>query len=491
MRFSTLLEEAGLKPKACVGDADITTICANSRKCSEKPGTLFVAIDGTSVNGHKFIPEACASGAAAVVCRDSAGVPSGMPYAIVDDTREAAGLLAQAIYGWPARKLTCIAITGTNGKSTTAHIIFKTLNDMGIPAGMLGTITYETGARSIQARMTSPDAIYLAEMMAEMVQSGLTHMVMETSSHAIDQKRIAGLQFQAAVFTNLTGDHLDYHLTMEEYFNAKAKLFENLSPDAFAVINRDDKYSEQLAQRTRAKILWYGLNPLADIRGLIKTIDADGTNFELTANDRTTDVHTPLIGRHNVFNILAAIGAIQAIGIDPQHSIEKIASVRNIPGRLQRIETQADYKVFVDYAHTDDALANVLSALRPITPKRIIVVFGCGGDRDKTKRPRMAKVAQEYADVIVVTSDNPRSEEPLDIIRDITAGFDQGHLSRVQIYPDRKQAIEQAINFADNGDIVLIAGKGHENYQIIKGLRNHFDDVEVAGAAVNMREKEQ
>lgn len=491
MRFSTLLEEAGLKPKACVGEADVTAICANSRKCSENPGkSLFVAIDGTHANGHSFIPDACSNGAAAVICSNPANIPAGVPYAVVDDTREAIGLLAQALYGWPARKLTCIGITGTNGKSTTAHIIFKALNDMGIRTGMFGTITYETGLRSVQARMTSPDPTDLAEMMAEMVGAGLTHMVMEVSSHAIDQKRAAGLTFKAAIFTNLTGDHLDYHVTMEEYFNAKARLFEALASDAYAIINRDDKYSEQLAQRTKAKVIWYGLNPLADIRGLIKTIDADGTNFDLTVNDRTTEIHTPLIGRHNVFNILAAVGALQAIGIDPQNAIEKIAAVRNIPGRLQRIVTKGNYKVFIDYAHTDDAMANVLSALRPITPNRIIVVFGCGGDRDKTKRPRMAKVAQEYADVIVVTSDNPRSEEPQTIINDIMTGFDQEHFNRVQIYLDRKQAIEQAINFADNGDIILIAGKGHENYQIIKGLRNHFDDVEVAQAAVNLRETE-
>ena len=487
MLFSELLELAGMRPSAREGEAEVAAVCCDSRKCNSK--SVFVAVDGTNLNGHDYIPQAIANGAAAVVCRNPENIPQGTTFAVVDDTHLAVALLAQAVKGWPVKKLRNIGVTGTNGKSTIANLLHAALNSMNVPTGKIGTITYETGRRTIVARMTSPGPLELADLTAEMVDAGMENLVMEVSSHAIDQQRIAGIDFDAAIFTNLTGDHLDYHKTMEEYFNVKARLFENLRPDAAAIINRDDPKADELADHTDAKITFYGLNPLSDVRGCIRNIDADGTNFELFIDgDKFCDAHTPLIGRHNIFNILAAVAICRAIGLDLNAAVDAICRVSAVPGRLQRVPTDENYYVFVDYAHTDDALSNVLGALRPITPGDIIVVFGCGGDRDRTKRPRMANVAQNCADRIIVTSDNPRNEDPKRIIDDIMTGFDADVLNRVAVHPDRKTAIFAAVAQAGEGDVVIIAGKGHENYQIVKGLRNHFDDVEQAQAAIAQRQ---
>jgi UDP-N-acetylmuramoyl-L-alanyl-D-glutamate--2,6-diaminopimelate ligase len=484
MRLGELLLSAGLTVRKCHGDADVTDVVADSRRC--RAGSCFVAVHGTAQDGNRFIPAALAGGAVAVVGQDEAVLAScgAAAWAAVEDARLAVAHLAQAIRGWPARRMICIGITGTNGKTTTAHLIREILIDAGYRPAMLGTITYETGQRKIEAATTTPDPITLADLMAEMVADGRTHLVMETSSHALDQRRTAGLEFRVGVFTNLTGDHQDYHGNMPAYLAAKRRLFEGLPAEAVAVVNRDDPAGEAIASGTAAKVCWYGLSPAADLWATIDRADASGTDFTFVQGQRRLKATTPLIGRHNVYNSLAAAAACEALGVDLGATAATLARFQRVAGRLQRVEAAAPFAVFVDYAHTDDALSNVLSALRPLTRGRLILVFGCGGDRDRTKRPRMAKVAEELADVVVITSDNPRSEPPEAIIEESLAGLTAAGRQRIVVEPDRRAAIGRAIAQAQPGDIVLIAGKGHENYQEVCGVKSHFDDVEVAAQAI-------
>jgi UDP-N-acetylmuramoyl-L-alanyl-D-glutamate--2,6-diaminopimelate ligase len=484
MRLSELLQSAGLKVRKCHGEADVTDVVADSRRC--RAGSCFVAVHGTAQDGSRFIPAALAGGATAVVGQDElalSGSTAGA-WAVVDDTRQAVAYLAQAIRGWPARKMICVGITGTNGKTTTAHLIREILIDAGHRPAMLGTITYETGQRKIEAATTTPDPITLADLMAEMVADGRTHLVMETSSHALDQRRTAGLEFRVGVFTNLTGDHQDYHGDMASYLAAKRRLFESLPLGAVAVVNRDDPAGAAIAAGTAARVCWYGLSPAADLWATIDRADASGTDFTFVRDQSRLKATTPLIGRHNVYNCLSAAAACEALGVGLGATAATQARFRLVAGRLQRVEAKAPFTVFVDYAHTDDALSNVLNALRPLTRGRLILVFGCGGDRDRTKRPRMAHVAEELADAIVITSDNPRSEQPEAIIKEILAGLSPAGRGRVAVEPDRRAAIERAISQARQGDIVLIAGKGHENYQIVGTVKSHFDDVETAAQAI-------
>lgn len=486
MRFSNLLAQAGLKAATLKGDAEVIDVVADSRRC--RAGSCFVAVRGNAADGHGFIQAAVAAGAGAVVCEDAAGVPPDVATAVVADTRLAVARLSQASRGWPGRKLTCLAVTGTNGKSTVAHLVREILLAAGFSPALLGTITYETGKRSIAAVNTTPDPVILAELMDEMVTDGRTHLVMETSSHAMDQRRTEGLEFRVAIFTNLSGDHLDYHGTMEAYARAKERLFAGLAPDALAVINRDDQAGEQMASASPGPVCWYGLSPAADIWATIDRIDAGGTDFTIVRGERRIAVRTPLIGRHNIYNCLAAVGACsQGLGLDMETVARTLETVRNVPGRLQRVEVDAPFSVFVDYAHTDDALVNVLNALRPVTRNKLTVVFGCGGDRDRTKRPRMGAVAEKHADQIIITSDNPRSEDPAAIIEEIRAGLGSAGAGKVAVECDRAAAIGLAIEGAAAGDVVLIAGKGHENYQVIGDKRIHFDDVEVAADMMRRR----
>ncbi|MBS3821202.1 MAG: UDP-N-acetylmuramoyl-L-alanyl-D-glutamate--2,6-diaminopimelate ligase [Planctomycetes bacterium] len=485
MRFSQLLEQSGLAAEPRDGDVDITAVCADSRRCTE--GSVFLALRGTTQDAHLFIPQAIDAGAVAVVADDPATVPNGTPHAIAPDTREALGRLAQAIHGWPARKLTCIGVTGTNGKSTVTHLLRRMLERVGRSAAMLGTISYETGGRSIPAVMTTPEATVIAEMMAEMVDAGVTYCVMEVSSHALDQKRTAGIDFQAAIFTNLTGDHLDYHGTMEDYFAAKRELFSGLADDGVAVINRDDEWGGRLAEDTPARVVWYGLSEASDVYGRVDHIDVDGTVLQVHVGDETCPVRSRLIGRHNVYNALAAAATVDALGADAVEALTTLEDVDAVPGRLQRVRAEAGWDVFIDYAHTDDALANVLSSLRPLTRGRLIVVFGCGGDRDRRKRPRMARIAEELADCIVITSDNPRNEDPRAIIADVVAGLSPAAAAKADVIVERREAIGRAIEMAGEGDVVLIAGKGHETYQLARGERTHFDDAEIAAECIAAR----
>ena len=480
MRFSELCASALGDDVRPIGQAEVRRVVLDSRRA--QPGDCFVAVRGTAADGHRYIAPAVAAGCTAVVCEEPSAVPEGVACAVVADARQAAGRLAQAIHHWPARRLKIVGVTGTNGKTTFTYLLRAILSAAGCRTGLVGTIAYETLDRSEPAGTTTPGPVELAEMMSRLLAAGGTHLVMELSSHALDQGRTAGIEPDVGVFTNLSGDHLDYHGTMERYLASKRRLFEELRPGAWAVLNRDDPRSEELASATRASVLWYGLSPAADVYGRIGSLEISGSRFALCRERTEVGVRTPLIGRHNVVNCLAAAAAASVLGVDLQTVAAALARFTHVPGRLQRVEGAAGgFEVLVDYAHTDDALHNVLSALRPVTRGRLIVVFGCGGDRDRSKRPRMARAAEMWADEIVVTSDNPRSEPPEAIIEEILAGFSQAARAGAHVQPDRRRAIAQALRIARAGDVVLIAGKGHETYQVIGDRRVHFDDVETAG----------
>ncbi len=482
MQFSELLSKSELAPHQVQGDCDVQTVVFDSRKAA--PGVCFVAVKGWQMDGHDFIADAAARSCAAIICEDAANVPAGVPHVVVPDSHAALGKCAQAIRGWPTRKLTNIGITGTNGKSTTAWMIHQMLTSAGMQAAMLGTIAYETGARSVTACATTPDPVSLADMMAEMVGNGCTHLVMEVSSHALDQRRCEGVEFRAAVFTNLTGDHLDYHLNMDNYMLAKRKLFDSLGADATAIVNADDPYGRQMAAGVQGQILWYGLETDAGLTCDLGWSDREGSVGNVQYAGSSVEFASALPGRHNVLNCLAAIGVGVGLGIDLVTCVKGVSQVPSVPGRLQRVDVDAPYSVFVDYAHTDDALRNVLESMRAVVSGRLIVVFGCGGDRDRSKRPRMGAVAAELADSIVITSDNPRSEDPQAIIDEILAGIAPGDLCRCIVEPDRQKAITAACKLADKDDIVLLAGKGHESYQEVNGKRHDFDDAKVASEVV-------
>jgi UDP-N-acetylmuramoyl-L-alanyl-D-glutamate--2,6-diaminopimelate ligase len=486
MKLCDLLESAGLISGE-TSDVDIATVTADSREVT--PGSCYVAVCGVSVDGHAFIDAAVESGASAIVCQTIPRRRPSVPCIVADDTRIALGLLAQAFHGWPARQLTCIGITGTNGKTTIAHLIDSVLRGAGITTAMFGTISYHVAGEVIPAKTTTPDACQLAAMMARAVEGGASHLVMEVSSHALIQHRTAGMEFDVAVFTNLSGDHLDYHGSMDAYREAKAMLFASLARSAVAILNRDDPSSEAMAAVTGARIVWYGLSPAADVYARIREVTSQGSDFETITPTGAFSMHTPLIGRHNLFNTLAAFIACESVGVPRDEVVAQLRTVDCVPGRLEQVCSDAPFQVFVDYAHTDDALANVLGSLRPITQGHLIVVFGCGGDRDRTKRPRMARVARDLTDRMIVTTDNPRSEDPQQIVEDMLGPFDPMTRSRIVVELDRRQAIHRAIAGARAGDVVLIAGKGHETYQILGDVRTNFDDVAEANAALTQEQQ--
>ncbi len=445
-------------------------------------GGVFVALRGSAADGREYIGDAVARGALAIVGEDLERV-AGALTVNVRDARAALSMLALRWYGLGhdgCRGLKLAGVTGTNGKSTTAFMARAILRAAGIKCGMLGTVHYDLCGRSVAAPMTTPGPLELAAYLRECAEAGATAAVMEVSSHALDQKRTDGLRFAAAAFTNLTGDHLDYHGTFENYRTAKAHLFAGLDADAVALVNRDDPNHEAMLHDCRARVITYALDHEADITARISRSTSQGTYYRLRIDGRERVLENAIVGRHNVYNAMTAAGLALAIGADVDAIVAGLLSVRNIPGRLQRVPCESPADVFVDYAHTDDALRNVLSVLKPLTQRRLIVVFGCGGDRDRTKRPRMAQAVAEFADAILVTSDNPRTEDPQAIINEIVTGFDAAARRRVVVEPDRAHAIVAALTAAGAGDVVLLAGKGHETYQIIGQQRIHFDDVEVA-----------
>jgi len=452
-------------------------VCSDSRRVGK--GDVFVATAGTQADGHDFIKEAVDKGAACVVSERQVDV-KGPQVIVVKDSKEALGLLAQASFDEPSAKLTNLGVTGTNGKTTVCFLVRSVIQAGGEKCGLIGTIVYDTGDGIASARLTTPDALEVALISSETAKGGARFMVLEASSHALSQNRLAGVDFAAAAFTNLTGDHLDYHKTKQHYLAAKIRLFERLLPGGVAVLNKQSPEAKEVAARTKAKVLWYAVGEGADIVGRIKSMGINGTKFSLEYGGRKEIVKTSLIGEHNVSNHLAAVGLCIAAGFDLGAIAAGLSALESVPGRLEMVEGGQDFKVLVDYAHTDDALKNVLTTLGPLCKGKLIVVFGCGGDRDRSKRPRMAQVAAELADSVIVTSDNPRGEQPEDIIEDIIEGFGRSDWEEVTIEPDRKIAIELAIESSGKDDIVLIAGKGHETYQIIGDKRIDFDDRQVA-----------
>ena len=445
-----------------------------------RAGDIFVAVKGAAVDGHAFIEQALANGARYIV-RQADHRPDDLAdsHVIVADSARSVGVLAQAARGNPGAQLTNLAVTGTNGKTTVGFLVHACIRHAGAQCGLLGTVVYDTGSGVTPATLTTPDPLSIAEMQQRMVRAGARFMVAEASSHALSQDRLAGIGFQAAAFTNLSGDHLDYHKTQENYLAAKARLFTSLAPEAVAILNKQAPASDTIARRTKAKIWWYAIDAPADITAHIESMTIDGARFTLAYEGRTAKVITPLIGDYNVANHLAAAGLCLAAGFELDAVADGLSSLKVIPGRLEKVG-QAESSIFIDYAHTDDALKNVLATLKPLCQGKLIVVFGCGGDRDKTKRPRMAQAAQQFADSIVVTSDNPRREDPKAIIGDIIGGFTNPKSPAIAIEPDRESAIALAIDQARANDVVLIAGKGHETYQIIGDRRLHFSDKEVA-----------
>lgn len=444
-----------------------------------RKGDCFVAIEGLSFDGHDYIPQVVEQGAAFVVAEKIHNTRK-TPLVLVKNTKQAAALLAHSSAGNPAANMTNLAVTGTNGKTTVAWLVQQIIKYAGENCGLMGTIKYDTGKEVYEAKLTTPDCVTIAEMATKMVQNNAAFMVVEASSHALCQSRLAGIDFKAAAFTNLTGDHLDYHKTPENYLNAKAILFEQLSENSIAVLNKQDPASRKIAQRTKADVMWYGIDTEADLKAETVEMNTDGSVFDIVFKGKTVRAKTNLLGRHNISNILAAAGLCLAANVSLDCIAKALENGSLIPGRLEKVPSNKDFSVIVDYAHTDDALKNVLQTLKPLAPGKLTVVFGCGGDRDRTKRPRMAKVAEKFADKIIITSDNPRSEMPELIIGEIMTGFDNPAADTINHELDRKKAIEMAIRTAEKGDIILIAGKGHEDYQVIGDQVRHFSDAETA-----------
>ena len=474
----------GATPIAGGGGVAVSGITADSRRAG--PGMLFVAVRGTQTDGHRFIADAVARGAAAVVFEQ---LPFGVSAPVMvqcPDTKLALGRMADALYEDPSRRLTLVGVTGTNGKTTTVHLIRSIVCAGGQPCGMAGTVCYDdcSGAAA-EAVTTTPDAVTLRELMAGAADAGARTFAMEASSHALDQGRTDLLDFDAAVFTNLSGDHLDYHGNIDAYAAAKSRLFESLKPEATAIVNGDDRYAQRMVRDCPAPVVRFGFEASNGLVAENLDLTIDGSAFDAVSAEGRLRVSLRTIGRHNVSNALAAVGACRAIGIDDATIVRGLAGAEGVPGRLQRVNPQDDFAVFVDYAHTDKGLESVLEALRPFTAGRLICVFGCGGDRDRTKRPRMGDVVSRLADIAVVTNDNPRSEDPSSIARQVTGGM-VGPAERCVVL-DRAKAIDLAIGRAEPDDVVLIAGKGHETYQIFKDGRRHFDDVESAREALSRR----
>lgn len=460
-------------------DFDLRGLSLDSRTVSKD--YCFFAIKGTNSDGHDFIESAINKGARLIVYEKGNSIESSrlsktVFFVEVDNVRKSLGKIASAYFGHPSDKLQSIGITGTNGKTTVSYIIEHILKQNGINSGLIGTIQYKISDHIVPAVNTTPDAIKIQHLLHHMVDHNLTYNIMEVSSHALDQFRIEGIKFKTAVFTNLTRDHLNYHKSFEQYFKAKAELFTSLDEKATAVINIDDEYGRKLEQLVRANFISYAIDDQrATLRAEDIVLGLEQTTFTLIMPEGHYEIQTSLIGQHNIYNALGAIGAARAEGISILKIADALKSMEPVRGRLERIKSDKPFETFIDYAHTDDALKNVLNTLQELKPKRIITVFGCGGDRDKEKRFLMGKIASELSDYVIVTNDNPRSEEPQSIIDQITKGFVEDFKS-YEIIADRDKAIKKACSQAEKGDFVLIAGKGHETSQIFKDKTIEFDD---------------
>ena len=475
MKLNEVLKN--IHPIKIVGDAEVEITGVNIDSRRIKDGHLFIAMKGTQVDGHQFIAKAIELGAKSILCEDLPEPVTGVTYVQVASTEDAAGKVATLFYGDPSRKLKLVGVTGTNGKTTIATLLYNMFRKFGHKVGLLSTVCNYVDDQPIPADHTTPDPIELNELLAKMVEAGCEYAFMECSSHAIHQKRIGGLKFAGGLFTNLTRDHLDYHKTFENYRNAKKAFFDGLPKDAFAITNADDKNGMVMVQNTKATVKTYSTRTLADFRARILECHFEGMYLEIDGRE----VGVQFIGKFNVSNILAVYGAAVMLGKKPEDILLVLSTLHSVSGRLEPIRSPEGFTAIVDYAHTPDALANVLNAIHEVLDGKghVITVCGAGGNRDKGKRPLMAQEAVRQSDRVIITSDNPRFEEPQAIINDMLAGLNDQQLRKVISIVDRKEAIRTACMMAKRGDVVLVAGKGHEDYQEIKGVKHHFDDKEV------------
>lgn len=460
---------------------EITSIEHDSRKISA--GSLFVCMEGAHFDGHKFISQAKESGAVAIITTRENIPAENISVLTVPNLLNALSVIVPYFYDYPAKKMRVIGVTGTNGKTTTTYLIREILKSVGYKVGLIGTIQMMIGEEIFPMHNTTPNVIDLQNIFMSMLEKNVDYVVMEVSSHALAENRIAGIEFDCAIFTNLTQDHLDYHKTMENYKLTKAKLFEIVSrvgskQNKSAVINIDDAASTEMLNHSACKKITYSADKNSDLQAKNISIRADGMNF--TVGDMNLNLH--ITGKFNIYNTLAAIGACLAENISEDKIISALENFKSVPGRFERVFTNTDFTIIVDYAHTPDGVQNVLQTARQITKNKIITVFGCGGDRDKTKRPIMGKIAAELSDIVIVTSDNPRTEDPESILHDIEAGISN---KTYETIADRRTAIFRAVEIANSGDVIMILGKGHENYQILKDKTIHFDDREIAMEATD------
>ena len=456
-------------------DVEINGMELDSRQV--KPGGLFFAVKGTVTDGHKFIPKALENGAVAVVCQDlPETMPDGVTFVKLENTEHAVGQIATDFYGDPTSKMKLVGVTGTNGKTTIATVLYNMFRRLGFKAGLLSTVCNYVDGQPIPTEHTTPDPITLNRLLAQMVEAGCQYAFMEVSSHAVAQNRIGGLRFAGGIFTNLTRDHLDYHKTFENYRDAKKAFFDNLPKDAFAITNADDKNGMVMVQNTKANVKTYSVKQMADFKAKIIECHFEGMYLEINGRE----VGVQFIGKFNVSNLLAVYGAAVMLGQQPEDVLVAMSEMKSVNGRFEAITAPKGFTAIVDYAHTPDALENVLNAIHDVLEGKgqVITVCGAGGNRDKGKRPIMAQEAVRQSDRVIITSDNPRFEEPQDIINDMLAGLDEEQRKKVFSIVDRREAIRLACDIAQKGDVVLIAGKGHEDYQEIKGVKHHFDDKE-------------
>ncbi len=477
MLLREVLYKVAIRSVVGATDREVSDVQVDSRKI--KPGSVFVAVRGSATDGHEFIEKAVANGAIAIVCEEMpAKKQEEVVYVQAENSAAAAGIMAHNFFGKPSEKLKIVGVTGTNGKTTIATLLYKLFTVLGYKSGLLSTVDNHIGDRIVPATHTTPDAVSLNQLLRQMVDEGCTHVFMEVSSHALHQHRTAGLYFTGGIFSNITHDHLDYHKTFDEYIRVKKSFFDSLPSEAFAISNADDKRGEVMLQNTNAKKYLYSLRTLADFKG--KILENSLTGLVMTVNDQ--EVHFRLIGEFNAYNLLAVFGAAICMGEERQEVLRCLSVLTGAEGRFDYMVSAKEKVIaIVDYAHTPDALLNVLATIKKLRRgfETVITVVGCGGDRDKTKRPVMAAAACEHSDRAIFTSDNPRSEDPLQIISDMEEGLPVAYKRKYIAIADRKEAIKTAISLAKPEDIVLIAGKGHEKYQEIKGVKHHFDDKEI------------
>lgn len=470
MKLAELVKEIKTEGKAAL-ETEVGAIAYDSRNV--KPGDVFVCIKGYQTDGHKYVKSACENGAAAIVASDK--IEADVPVLYTPDTRIALALMSKAYFGNPLKNIKLIGVTGTNGKTTVTYLIKAILEAENKKVGLIGTNQNMIGDKIIPAERTTPESFELYKMFAQMAAEGAQYVVMEVSSHALELHRIGGCEFETAIFTNLTQDHLDFHGSMENYFNAKKKLFSMCDS---AVVNTDDAYGKRIAQQCGARMITYAVDCDACVRAKNIKITARGVTYDLLCGTQQYDAQVAIPGKFSVYNSLAAICAAKSLGIDIQKSLDVLKTAHGVKGRAEVVPTDTDYTVIIDYAHTPDGLENIISTVNEFKSARVITLFGCGGDRDRTKRPKMGKTAGSLSDFLIVTSDNPRTEEPSAIIDDIMPGVLESGCEYVRI-ENRREAIEYALTHAKAGDIIILAGKGHETYQILKEGTIHFDEREV------------